>query len=97
MSLGLGIDTGGTYTDAVIYDFKNNQIKAVSKTLTAKQDLEGCIGRTLDGLPVDLLAEVKAVSLSTTLATNACIEGRGERAKLILIGCDRKVAVSYGA
>ena len=23
MALGLGIDTGGTYTDAVIYDFNN--------------------------------------------------------------------------
>ncbi len=97
MSLGLGIDTGGTYTDAVIYDFKEKQIKAVAKSLTTKHNLEGCISRTLDGLPGDLLPYVKAVSLSTTLATNACIEGRGERAKLILIGCDRKVAVSYGS
>ena len=96
MSLGLGIDTGGTYTDAVIYDFNDNRIVAVSKSLTTKHDLEGCISRTLDGLPKELLPAVKAVSLSTTLATNACIEGRGEKARLVLIGCDRKVAVSYG-
>lgn len=97
MNIGLGIDTGGTYTDAVIYDFNVNSIKAVSKTLTEKNNLEGCISRTLDGLPRDLLKKVNAVSLSTTLATNACIEGRGGQARLILIGCDRKVAVSYGS
>ena len=97
MSLGLGIDTGGTYTDAVIYDFKTEEIVGASKSLTMKEDLVGCIGNTLDGLEPGLLAVVKAVSLSTTLATNACIEGKGGRAKLILIGCDKSVAGSYGA
>lgn len=96
MALGLGIDTGGTYTDAVIYDFSDNKIKAVSKTLTKKQDLESCISEALDKLPVDLVKKAEAVSLSTTLATNACVEGRGENARLILIGCDKKVATEYG-
>lgn len=96
MLLGLGIDTGGTYTDAVIYDFTSEKIIGDSKSLTMKEDLVGCIGKTLDGLDKDMLSAVKAVSLSTTLATNACIEGQGGRAKLILIGCDRIVAGNYG-
>ncbi|MDX1358207.1 MAG: hydantoinase/oxoprolinase family protein [Clostridia bacterium] len=97
MSIGLGIDTGGTYTDAVIYDFKSDKILDSNKSLTIKDNLVGCIGNALDGLDSGLLAEVEAVSLSTTLATNACIEGKGGHAKLILIGCDRSVAEAYGA
>ena len=96
MRLGLGIDTGGTYTDAVIYDFDEKSITDVSKTLTTRENLETCISNAMDGLSAELLREVRAVSLSTTLATNACIEGRGQKARLILIGCDRRIAESYG-
>ncbi|MCD6321434.1 MAG: hydantoinase/oxoprolinase family protein [Clostridiales bacterium] len=97
MALGLGIDTGGTYTDAVIYDFTNKKIMDSSKSITMKENLIECIGNTLNGLKPKFLSEVKAVSLSTTLATNACIEGKGGRAKLILIGCDKSVAGLYGS
>ena len=97
MALGLGIDTGGTYTDAVIYDFGKEKILDSSKSITMKENLIECIGNTLSGLKPELLSRVKAVSLSTTLATNACIEGKGGRAKLILIGCDKSVAGSYGS
>ena len=97
MTLGLGIDTGGTYTDAVIYDFTNKEILDSSKSITMKENLIECIGNTLNGLKTEFLSKVKAVSLSTTLATNACIEGKGGRAKLILIGCDKSVAGSYGS
>lgn len=97
MSLGLGIDTGGTYTDAVIYDFETKKIISASKSLTMKEDLVGCIGNTLDGLEPGLLIKAEAVSLSTTLATNACIEGKGGNAGLILIGCDRSIADAYGS
>lgn len=96
MSLGLGIDTGGTYTDAVIYDFKTEKVLGLSKSITMKENLIDCIGNTLDGLDSELLGKVEAVSLSTTLATNACIEGKGGRSKLILIGCSRSVAGDYG-
>ena len=36
MKLGIGIDTGGTYTDAVIYDFENQKILGTAKSLTTK-------------------------------------------------------------
>ena len=36
------------------------------------------------------------ISLSTTLATNACVEDKGGRAKLIFFGGDKKVLDQYG-
>ncbi len=97
MFLGLGIDTGGTYTDAVIYDFEKGSIEASAKSVTDKNNLVESITNALDGLPEGFYENIKAVSLSTTLATNACVEGKGGRSKLILIGCDEKIVRLYGA
>lgn len=84
--IGIGIDTGGTYTDAVVYDLKSKKILGAGKSLTTKSDLEIGIANALDTLPEDLLAQAETVSLSTTLATNACVENKGGRAKLLVIG-----------
>ncbi len=89
--IGLGIDTGGTCTDAVIYDSDSEQVLSTGKTLTTKRHLEDGIANAIKMLDPDILPKVRFVSLSTTLATNACVEGRGGRAKLLLIGADRKV------
>ena len=91
MNLGIGIDTGGTYTDAVIYDFDKKKVLAKGKSLTTKENLERGIGNALDALPKDLLMQAKVLSLSTTLATNACVENKGGRAKLILLSTTRKL------
>jgi N-methylhydantoinase A/oxoprolinase/acetone carboxylase beta subunit len=96
MKYGLGIDTGGTYTDAVIYDFECSGVVSTAKSVTVKEDLTKGISNTLDRLPQEMLRKVGLVSLSTTLATNACVEGKGSRAKLILIGCSEEVAERYG-
>ena len=96
MRLGLGIDTGGTYTDAVIYDFDTGEILDSGKSTTIKEDLKLGIINTLDQLSPDLLKKVTLVSLSTTLATNACVEDKGSRATLVLIGCDRDTVAKYG-
>lgn len=100
MKLGIGIDTGGTYTDAVIYDFESNSVLSSGKALTTKHDLSIGIGNVLDALDQELLRRAKVISLSTTLATNACVEGKGGRAKLLFIGVDRgtieRVGKSYG-
>lgn len=96
MSLGVGIDTGGTYTDTVVYDITGRKILASAKTLTTKHDLSEGILASLDALPQDLLRQAKLISLSTTLATNACVENKGGRAKLIFMGVDRKVASEVG-
>ena len=82
----LGIDTGGTFTDAVVVDTETMEVLASAKSLTTKDDLTRCIGKALDNLPGDALALVEHAALSTTLATNACVEGKGGRAKLIIVG-----------
>ena len=91
MKLGIGIDTGGTYTDAVIYDFDSKKVLAKGKSLTTKENLELGIENALSSLPDDLIRKASILSLSTTLATNACVENKGGRAKLILLGTSQKV------
>ena len=82
----LGIDTGGTYTDAVVIDTDSLEVLAKAKALTTKEDLARGIIAAMDGIPHETLALADHVALSTTLATNACVEGKGGRAKLIIVG-----------
>jgi len=82
---GLGIDAGGTYTDAVIYDFLANAIRSKNKALTTKWDFAIGIDNALAGLDKELLSEVQLVSISTTLATNAIVEGQGQKTGLIVM------------
>ena len=87
----LGIDTGGTFTDAVIVDVDGPRVLAKAKSLTTKGDLSRGIMSAIDMLPTDMLGLVQHVALSTTLATNACVEGKGGRAKLIIVGTTDEV------
>ena len=82
----LGIDTGGTYTDAVVIDTDDVRVLAKAKALTTKENLARGIVGAMDGLPREVLMMAEHVALSTTLATNACVEGKGGRAKLIIVG-----------
>ena len=97
---GIGIDTGGTYTDAVIYDLETQEIKASAKSLTTRDDLKKGITNVLHKLPQEELKKAESLALSTTLATNACVENKGGRAKLIFIGVSEKtfdeVGKTYG-
>jgi len=52
--LRLGIDTGGTYTDAVLVD-DSNCIVAAAKRLTTHHELTTGIGEVLDALPAERL------------------------------------------
>lgn len=87
----LGIDTGGTYTDAVVVDMDGTKVLAKAKSLTTKGDLVRGILSAIDALPPETLKLVEHVALSTTLATNACVEGKGDRAKLIIVGTTDEV------
>ncbi len=82
----LGIDTGGTYTDGVVIRASDRQILAKAKTLTTRRNLQMCIKNCIEAFPAEELEGVCLVSLSTTLATNAVVEGRGCKEGLILIG-----------
>ena len=83
--LGLGIDAGGTYTDAVLFDFRNNSVIQKSKALTTKWDFSVGIREALEQLGAELLPEVRLVSVSTTLATNAIVEGKGQPVGLLIM------------
>ena len=83
--LGLGIDAGGTYTDIVLYDFETHTVLQKAKSLTTKWDHSVGIGLALDQLDGSRFAAVDLVSVSTTLATNAIVEGRGQRVGLLLM------------
>lgn len=96
MKLAIGIDTGGTYTDAVLYDFETKKILGTAKALTTKNDLCVGIGNALDALPNEHFREVRMLSLSTTLATNACVEGKGGAAKLVFFNGDKDILQKYG-
>ena len=91
MAYFLGVDTGGTYTDAVILDEEASKVLGKAKSLTTRHDLAEGIGKAVDaaleaaGIAA---AQVSMVSLSTTLATNALVEGQGGRVALLFIGFD---------
>lgn len=86
MSLVLGIDTGGTYTDGVILDLNSQQIVTKAKALTTRENLAVGIRNCITALNHEDYRSIKIVSLSTTLATNAIVEGRGCEVGLLLIG-----------
>ncbi|MCQ1536477.1 hydantoinase/oxoprolinase family protein [Methanosarcina sp. KYL-1] len=86
MKLGLGIDTGGTYTDAVIMDLSDGGILDSYKTLTTHSNLVEGIENVIAGLKPEYLKEIKLVSVSTTLSTNSTLEGKGHPSGLVLAG-----------
>lgn len=93
MSFILGMDTGGTYTDGVIVTSSGREIVCKSKTLTTKEDLTIGIKHCIDCLNFEKMEDVTRVALSTTLATNAIVEGRGAEVGLLYMGTDLEEAV----
>jgi N-methylhydantoinase A/oxoprolinase/acetone carboxylase beta subunit len=87
MAFLIGIDTGGTYTDAVLLD-ETKGVIATAKSLTTKNNLTTGIRDSLVKLLEKKNIDIQLVSLSSTLATNAITEGKGRPACLILIGYD---------
>ncbi|MEH6825729.1 MAG: hydantoinase/oxoprolinase family protein [Motiliproteus sp.] len=95
MSYRLGIDTGGTYTDAVLVD-EQQQVVATFKSLTTRHDLTIGIGNVLEGLPQEMLQGISLISLSTTLTTNSVVEGQGAPVCVLLPGYDERQLVQSG-
>ncbi len=95
----LGIDTGGTYTDAVIYDEATATVVAKAKSPTTHHDLSIGICGAIDAVltAADLSSDrIELVSLSTTLATNALVEGKGRPVCAVIIGFDGDVLERAG-
>lgn len=98
--LWMGLDTGGTYTDAVLLQ-DGRQVVASAKALTTHWDLTvgiaEAIRSVLTALPrgVDRSA-VQLVAVSTTLATNAVVECRFSPVATLLIGFDDTMVARSG-
>lgn len=86
MQYSLGIDAGGTYTDAVIIRNSDRKVVASHKALTTYPELLMGIENAINGLDPKYLVDVKLVSVSTTLATNTILEKTGYPVGLILVG-----------
>ena len=98
MAVLLGVDTGGTYTDAVLIK-DEAEVIASAKSLTTRADLAIGIGAAVRAVLQEANvspADVSLASLSTTLATNALVEGQGGRVGLIYIGFDPRDLETHG-
>jgi len=95
MSILLGIDTGGTYTDAVLLDDERG-ILATAKALTTKHELSIGIREAIEAVLPTPPVEISMVSLSTTLATNAVVEGQGSPVCSLLLGYDPETLDDVG-
>ncbi len=98
--IGLGVDTGGTFTDAAVVDMTSRKVMARCKFPTSHDDLMRALHLSID--ETIELSEVPAsridiVSVSTTLATNAILEGKGGDVGLIGIGWRPQEGWALGA
>ncbi|MFC4667792.1 hydantoinase/oxoprolinase N-terminal domain-containing protein [Seohaeicola nanhaiensis] len=88
MAILLGVDTGGTYTDAVLLR-DEAEVIASAKALTTRHDLAIGVGGAVRAVLAQsgiAPGEIALASLSTTLATNALVEGQGGRVALVYVG-----------
>ncbi len=82
---GLGIDAGGTYTDAILFDFKENKVEFKAKALTTPWNYTEGIRSALEQIPEKDICKTEIVSVSTTLATNAIVENNRQEVGLLLM------------
>ena len=86
MHFSLGIDAGGTYTDAVIVRDSDGAVVESSKALTTYPDPLPGMKNAIDKLDPGYLGDIKLVSVSTTLSTNTILESTGFPVGLIMVG-----------
>jgi N-methylhydantoinase A/oxoprolinase/acetone carboxylase beta subunit len=91
MLFAIGVDTGGTHTDAVLVEWGKPDIFYVRKTakaFTTRNDLSIGIRNSIRKLNLSKkeMAQISKAVFSTTLATNAIVEGVNNKVGLISIG-----------
>jgi N-methylhydantoinase A/oxoprolinase/acetone carboxylase beta subunit len=79
----------------VLLEYHSRHVLATHKSLTTKRDFAIGIERVIEGIHIEDPSEIKMVSISTTLATNAIAEGKGKRVALLLIGYDPDLISSF--
>jgi N-methylhydantoinase A/oxoprolinase/acetone carboxylase beta subunit len=85
----IGIDTGGTFTDAVLLDKYSAKVLATAKKSTTHFALEKGIGEALGELLRTsgvATIDIDTVAISSTLATNSVVENKGARVAVIVVG-----------
>lgn len=82
MSCYVGIDVGGTYTDAVYAE--HGQILRTSKVPTHEENLVETILDALETLKPPDVKMIDHITVSTTLVTNAILQGRLPSIELLL-------------
>ncbi len=97
----IGVDTGGTYTDAAIIEAQGRRVLAHAKAITTRGDLAIGVTEAIElavtQLPQGLSPQdIALVSVSTTLATNAVVEGHGSPVAVVLVGFDDRMAERTG-
>jgi len=99
-ALGLGIDTGGTFTDAAVVDMASQEVLSKAKSPTTYHDLSiGLMASVDQALRSERFerSEIRMVGLSTTLATNSLLQGKGGSVGLIGIGWEPSEGWELGA
>ena len=87
MDYAVGVDAGDTFTDAVLFDLIEDRVEEVAKVRTTHDDLSRGIFDAVDKVIGGINPEnVVQVSLSSTLATNSIVEGRGGPVGLLTLG-----------
>jgi N-methylhydantoinase A/oxoprolinase/acetone carboxylase beta subunit len=91
--LGIGIDTGGTFTDIVLLELHGAQILRKAKTPTTHGDYAVCIRQAFEALALRAgeTGRLHRVALSTTLATNTVAEGKVHPTALVIEPGDIRV------
>ena len=80
----LGLDVGGTFTDAVIID--GHRVVATAKRRTTKDNLMNGIGEALDAVLEGYdTSNIEQVTLSTTVVTNTIVEGKEQPVDLYVV------------
>ena len=80
----LGLDVGGTFTDAVIID--GHRVVATAKRRTTKDNLMNGIGEALDAVLEGYdTSNIEQVTLSTTVVTNTIVEGKEKPVDLYVV------------
>ncbi|SFB74404.1 N-methylhydantoinase A [Nocardioides terrae] len=83
-SIRIGIDTGGTFTDVVVFDETTGEVVTTKTPSTPHDPAEGFLagvekGLGLIGLGAEDGQAIAAVSHGTTVATNQLLEGKVDR------------------
>lgn len=80
----LGLDVGGTFTDAVIID--GHRVVAIAKRRTTKDNLMNGIGEALDAVLEGYdTSNIEQVTLSTTVVTNTIVEEKEQVVDLYVV------------